>query len=82
VKGTGSRPSDLGVRRGAPAVARREWSNLAWATWATLFLLNVAATAAWPSVQTIVFHLIAIGFTALYWLRIWPANPMLWVSAS
>src|SRR5262249_5565194 len=27
---------------------------------------------------TIVFHLIAIGFTALYWLRIWPADPMLW----
>jgi signal transduction histidine kinase len=24
------------------------------------------------------FHLIAIGFTVLYWLRIWPVNPMLW----
>jgi signal transduction histidine kinase len=34
--------------------------------------------AAWPAADTIPFHLLAIGFTALYWLRIWPADPMLW----
>jgi signal transduction histidine kinase len=34
--------------------------------------------AAWPSADTIPFHLLAIGFTALYWLRIWPADPMPW----
>jgi signal transduction histidine kinase len=80
VKGTGSRPSNLGVRYEVPAKlpARREWSSLAWAAWLALFLLNVAAAVAWPSADTIVFHLIAVGFTALYWLRIWPAHPMLW----
>jgi signal transduction histidine kinase len=46
--------------------------------WAALALLNIAAMAAWPSAETIPFHLIAIGFTVLYWLRIWPADPMLW----
>jgi signal transduction histidine kinase len=38
----------------------------------------VAAIASWPAADTIPFHLIAIGFTALYWFRIWPADPMLW----
>jgi signal transduction histidine kinase len=41
-------------------------------------VLNLAAIAAWPSSETIPFHLIAIGFTALYWLGIWPSNPKLW----
>jgi len=76
VKGTGSRPSDLGLRYAVPA--QGEWSGLAWAAWLALFLLNVAATVAWPSADTIVFHLVAIGFTVLYGLRIWPAHPMLW----
>jgi signal transduction histidine kinase len=82
VKGTGSLPYDQGGRheglRGAGASVpglRRGWSGL---VWATLSLLNIAAIAAWPSADTIPLHLIAIGFTALYWLQIWPATPMLW----
>jgi signal transduction histidine kinase len=51
------------------------WPGLAWTA---LSLLNVAAMAAWPAADTIPFHLIAIGFTVLYWFRIWPADPMLW----
>jgi two-component system, OmpR family, sensor kinase len=66
VRGTGSRSDDV-FQRGWPALA-----------WGALSLLNAAAMAAWPSADTIPFHLIAIGFTALYWLRIWPAHPMLW----
>jgi signal transduction histidine kinase len=38
----------------------------------------VAAVAAWPSWDVITFHLIAICFTLLYWLRIWPSDPMPW----
>jgi signal transduction histidine kinase len=75
VKGTGSRPSDLGRHHSVPAGAGPEWSSLAWAA---LSVLNVAATVAWPSVDTMVFHLMAIAFAALYWFRIWPADPMLW----
>jgi signal transduction histidine kinase len=48
------------------------------AAWAALAAGNLAAIAAWPSGDTIPFHVIAIGFTALYWLRIWPADPMMW----
>jgi signal transduction histidine kinase len=54
---------------------RRGWRDLAWAA---LSVLNLAAIAAWPSAHTIPFHLIAIGFTVLYWLRIWSASPALW----
>ncbi|MBV9449716.1 MAG: HAMP domain-containing histidine kinase [Streptosporangiaceae bacterium] len=46
--------------------------------WAALCVVNIAAMVAWPSTETVVFHLMAIGFAALYGLRIWPANPMLW----
>lgn len=75
MKGTVSPPGDQGGRQDAPAGFWRGWPSLAWAA---LSLLNIAAIAAWPSADTIPFHLIAIGFTVLYWLRIWPADPMLW----
>ncbi len=71
MKGTGSRPGEARL----PPWFRRGWPGLAWAA---LTVLNVAAMIAWPSADTIPFHLIAIGFTALYWLRIWSADPMLW----
>lgn len=75
MKATGSRPADLdGHTGGSPRLWRR-WPD---AAWAALSVLNIAAVAAWPAGDTIPFHLMAIGFTALYWLRIWPANPMLW----
>ncbi len=41
-------------------------------------LLNVAAIAVWPSRDTIPFHLISMCFALLYWLRVWPADPMPW----
>jgi signal transduction histidine kinase len=75
VKGTGSRLGDPGGRPDAPAGVRRGWPGLAWAA---LSLLNIAAIAVWPSVDTVPFHLIALGFTVLYWLRIWAVGPMLW----
>jgi signal transduction histidine kinase len=75
VKGTGSPPRDQGDRDGVPAGFRLRWPGL---TWIALSLLNLAAMAVWPSADTIPFHLIAIGFAVLYWLRIWPADPMLW----
>jgi signal transduction histidine kinase len=46
--------------------------------WVLIALLNLAAIAAWPSWDTIPFHLISIGFALLYWLRVWDADPMLW----
>jgi signal transduction histidine kinase len=46
--------------------------------WTALCLVNLAAIAAWPADDTIPFHLIAIGFAALFWLGIWPASPRLW----
>src|SRR5438105_3580334 len=79
VKGTGSRRADQAEPPGVPDRFRRVpdgfrrgWPGLAWAV---LSLLNVSAMAAWPAADTIPFHLLAIGFTALYWLRIWPADP-------
>jgi signal transduction histidine kinase len=75
VKGTGSRPADPDAHIEDPSGFRRGRLNLAWAA---LSVLNLAAIAAWPSAETIPFHLIAMGFTALYWLGIWPADPTLW----
>lgn len=43
-----------------------------------LSLLNLAAIVVWPSWETVPFHLISIGFAALYGLRIWPVDPMVW----
>jgi signal transduction histidine kinase len=76
VQGTVSPPGDRGGREDIPAKFRD--GRAAGLAWAALSLLNIAAMAAWPSADTIPFHLIAIGFTVLYWLRIWPADPMLW----
>jgi signal transduction histidine kinase len=38
----------------------------------------VVAVAVWPSRETITFHVIATCFALLYWLRVWPADPMPW----
>jgi signal transduction histidine kinase len=76
VQGTVSPPGDRGGHEDIPAKFRD--GRAAGLAWAGLSLLNIAAIAAWPSADTIPFHLIAIGFTVLYWLRIWPADPMLW----
>jgi signal transduction histidine kinase len=48
------------------------------AAWVALVLLNLVAIAAWPSWDTIPFHLISIGFALLYGLRLWSADPVLW----
>ena len=48
------------------------------AAWVLLVLLNVAAIGFWPSRDTIPFHVISICFALLYWLRIWPADPVPW----
>ena len=48
------------------------------AAWVALILLNLVAIAAWPSWDTIPFHLISIGFALLYGLRLWSADPVLW----
>lgn len=53
-------------------------SRLADLAWPALSLANVAALAAWPSTDTVVFHLMAIAFAALFWLRIWRAEPVFW----
>ena len=46
--------------------------------WVALIALNLVAIAAWPSWDTIPFHLISIGFALLYGLRLWSADPLLW----
>lgn len=43
-----------------------------------LVLLNVAAICVWPARDTIPFHVISVCFALLYWLRIWPADPVPW----
>lgn len=63
MKGTGSRLAD---------------PRLIGVAWAALSLANVAAIAAWPSTDTIVFHLMAIAFAVLFGLGIWRAGPVLW----
>jgi signal transduction histidine kinase len=46
--------------------------------WALLVLLNIGAIGWWPDRDTIPFHLISICFALLYWLRVWPADPLPW----
>ena len=61
-----------------PSAERR---SVAWrvdAAWVALVLLNLVAIVAWPSWDTIPFHLISIGFALLYGLRLWSADPVLW----
>lgn len=48
------------------------------AAWIVLVTLNLVAIAAWPSWDTIPFHLVSIGFALLYGLRLWSADPLLW----
>jgi signal transduction histidine kinase len=47
-------------------------------TWALLVVVNIAAIGFWPSRDTITFHVISICFALLYWLRVWPTDPMPW----
>lgn len=75
MKDTSSRPGDPGSRPvGRPGV-RRGSLDLAWTA---LSLLNVAAIIAWPSPDTIPFHVLSIGFAVFYGRRIWSASTMLW----
>jgi signal transduction histidine kinase len=69
------RSDDPGPRSGDRPGFRRGWLDLACAL---LSLLNLAAILLWPSWNTIPFHIISIGFAALYGLRIWPVDPMVW----
>jgi signal transduction histidine kinase len=46
--------------------------------WVLLVVLNVASIGLWPSGETVPFHVISICFALLYWLRIWPADPVPW----
>jgi signal transduction histidine kinase len=46
--------------------------------WALLVVLNVAAIGLWPVRDTVPFHVISICFALLFWLRIWPADPVPW----
>ena len=73
MRGISSRPGDPGSRR----LPRPQAGKLD-VVWLALLLLNGAAVAVWPSWDVITFHLIAICFTLLYWLRIWPSDPMPW----
>ena len=41
-------------------------------------LVNVVSLAVWPARDTVTFHLIAMCFALLYWLRVWPTDPMPW----
>jgi signal transduction histidine kinase len=72
VRGISSRPDDPGRHQRWRVRGQLD------PAWGTLSLLNLTAIAIWPSWDTVPFHLIAIGFTLLYALRIWPTDPMLW----
>jgi signal transduction histidine kinase len=75
-------------RHGQHSADRRAWQDwrgwltsgngAADAAWIVLVLLNLVAIAAWPSWDTVPFHLISIGFALLYGLRLWSADPLLW----
>jgi signal transduction histidine kinase len=73
VRGISSLPDDPGPRW-LPAPWRRELD----VAWLALLLLNVIAVAVWPARETIPFHSIAICFALLYWLRVWPSDPLPW----
>jgi signal transduction histidine kinase len=74
VRDISSRSDYLGLRRGRRELRRGELDII----WLTLVVVNLASIALWPSRDTIPFHLISICFALLYWLRVWPADPMLW----
>ena len=73
MRGISSRSADVGPadRR---VLTRRELDIV----WLILIVLNVVSIGLWPSSDVIPFHVISIGFALLYWLRVWPADPMLW----
>jgi two-component system, OmpR family, sensor kinase len=60
--------------RWLPRLQGRELS----AAWLALGMLNVAAVAAWPSMEAMPFHVISICFALLYWLRVWSSDPLPW----
>jgi signal transduction histidine kinase len=66
-------PDDPGPRW-LPGLQGRELD----VAWLALLLLNVVAMAVWPARETIPFHLVSICFALLYWLRVWPSDPMPW----
>ena len=74
MRAIGSRPDDFGPGRHR-RLLRRGKLDIAWLI---LVVLNLAAIGFWPSRETIPFHLISICFALLYWLRVWPADPMPW----
>src|SRR4051812_8445973 len=43
--------------------------------WFAFALVNVAAMVAWPTWETIPFHLIWFSLTLLYGFRVWALNP-------
>jgi len=73
VRDISSLPDEPGPRW-LPSLQGRELN----AVWLALLLLNIVAVAVWPGRDTITFHLIAMCFALLYWLRVWPADPMPW----
>lgn len=73
MKGISSRPDDVRPRR-LPRLQGRKLDGV----WLALLLLNVVTIAIWPSRDVITFHLIAICFALLYWLRVWSADPLPW----
>lgn len=70
-----SRPHDRAVRHGGRLGFASSDLDVAWLI---LLAVNLVAIAVWPSWTTLPFHLIAISFTLLYGLRVWPAGPMPW----
>jgi signal transduction histidine kinase len=73
VRGISSRSANVGPPR-RRALTRRELDIV----WLALIVLNVVSIGLWPSRDVIPFHVISICFALLYWLRVWPAEPMLW----
>jgi signal transduction histidine kinase len=74
VRGISSQRDDLGRPRPWYGLGP-EGLNV---TWALLVVVNIAAIGFWPSRDTITFHVISICFALLYWLRVWPTDPMPW----
>ena len=73
MRGISSRPDDVRPRQ-LPRLQGRKLDGV----WLALLLLNVVTIAIWPSRDVITFHLIAICFALLYWLRVWSADPLPW----
>jgi len=74
VRGISSQPNNLGRPRPWSEFGRGGLDVI----WALLVVVNIASIAFWPFRDTIPLHVISICFALLYWLRIWPADPMPW----